>query len=84
MENFINIEQLQKILILSKKSVVKIAKQGAFSSGFLCNVYFPDKKTLPVLISNNHMLNENDITVGKKINFSLNNDNNLIIIFIKF
>jgi len=82
MENFINIEQLQKILILSKKSVVKIAKQGAFSSGFLCNVYFPDKKTLPVLISNNHMLNENDITVGKKIEFSLNNDNNFYQILI--
>ena len=74
MENSINIEQLQKILYLSKKSVVKITKQGCFSSGFLCNVYFPDKKTLPILISNNHMLNENDITVGKKIDFSLDND----------
>ena len=76
MENPINIEQLQRIINLSKKSVVKIKKQNmASNTGFLCNVHFPDKKTLPILITSNHILNENDITVGKKVNFSLDNDN---------
>ena len=74
MENPINIEQLQRIINLSKKSIVKIKKQNMFSTGFLCNVHFPDKKTLPILITCNHMLNEDDITVGKKIDFSLDND----------
>ena len=73
MESSINIEQLQKIINLSKKSVVKIIKQDMWSTGVLCNVHFPDKKTLPLLITCNHMLNENDISVGKKIDFSLDN-----------
>ena len=75
MENPINIEQLQRIINLSKKSVVKIKKQNMFSTGVLCNVHLPDKKVLPILITCNHMLNEDDITVGKKVNFSLDNDN---------
>ena len=74
MESPISIDQLQKIIYLSKKSVVKIRKQGMLSTGALCNVHFPDKKTLPVLIACNHMLNENDIIVGQKIDFSLDND----------
>ena len=73
MENSIDIEQLQKIINLSKKSVVKIIKQDMFSTGVLCNAHFPDKKTLSLLITCNHMLNENDISIGKKIDFSLDN-----------
>ena len=69
----IGILQLKKIMLLTN-SVIKIKKEGLFSSGFLCNVHFPDKKTLPLLITNNHMLNENDINIGKKIDFSLGND----------
>ena len=65
-ENSISREQLQRIINLSEKSVIKIKKENMFSSGFLCNAHFPDKKTLPILISCNHMLNENDITVDKK------------------
>ena len=65
---------IAKIIYLSKKSVVKIRKQGMVSTGALCNVHFPDKKILPVLIACNHMLNENDIIVGQKIDFSLDND----------
>ena len=75
MENHISVEQLQRIINLSEKSVIKIKKENMFSTGFLCNVHFPNKKTLPTLITSNHILNENDITVGKKINFSLDYDN---------
>ena len=82
MENSINIEQLQIILESSKKAVVKISKQGCFGSGFLCTFYLSDFNRLPVLISNNHILNENDITVGKKIDFSLNNDKSFYQILI--
>jgi len=42
---------------------------------FLCYIPFPDKiHILPVLITNNHILNEEDISIGKKINFSINNE----------
>ena len=82
MENSINIAQLQIILELSKKAVVKISKKGCFGSGFLCLVYLSEFKLLPVLISNNHLLNENDIIVGKKIDFSLNNDKSFYQILI--
>ena len=74
MERPISIEKLQRIINFSKKSVVKIIKQSMFSTGVLCNVHFPDKKILPVLIACNHMLDENEIIVGKKIDFSLESD----------
>ena len=74
MESFISIEQLQRIINLSKKSVVKILKQDMYSTGVLCNVHLSDKKILPLLMTCNHMLDENDISVGKKIDFSLDND----------
>jgi len=74
MESFISIEQLQRIINLNKKSVVKILKQDMYSTGVLCNVHLSDKKILPLLMTCNHMLDENDISVGKKIDFSLDND----------
>jgi len=73
-EKLITQEQMLKIMDFGDKAVIKIKKQDCSSSGFLCISHFPDKTTLPVLITNNHMLNENDITVGKKIDFSLNDD----------
>ena len=75
-ENHISREQMDKLFHFGEKSVIKIKKQDCFSSGFLCNIYFPDKKALPVLIANNHILNENDIVVGKKIDFSLGQEQN--------
>ena len=74
--NPITREQMDKLMNFGEISVIKIKKQDCFSSGFLCNIYFPDKKALPVLIANNHMLNENDIVVGKKIDFSLELEQN--------
>ena len=42
-------------------------------TGFFCKIPFPDFfHLLPVLITNNHVLNEKDIVEGKKINISLN------------
>ena len=48
-------------------------KIGA-GTGFFCKIPFPNfYNLLPVLITNNHILNEKDIIEGEVINFSLNN-----------
>ena len=65
-----------------KKSVCEIScnseKKG---SGFLCKIPIPNSyNLLPVLITNNNILDENDILPGKKINILY--DNKKISIFI--
>ena len=71
---------------LPKKSLSIILKQmnrickilctdGSIGTGFFCCIPFPNKKNLlPVLITNNHILNENYITSNNKINFTVNDD----------
>ena len=44
-------------------------------NGFFCFIPSPDKlNNLPVLITNNHVLKEKDISKDKKIYFTINND----------
>ena len=63
-----------------KISICKIKKEkekDIFGTGFFCKIPFPDQFTLlPVLITCNHVLDINDISIGNKINFSLNNEKN--------
>ena len=48
---------------------------GTIGTGFFCLVPFPNKfNPLPVLITCNHVLNEQNILEGSKINFSLNDE----------
>ena len=62
----------------SRKCICKIKnKNKEEGSGFLCLIPFPfpeKDKLLGALITNNHVLGENDIMSGKKINFSINNE----------
>ena len=70
----IYIEDLQKYP-KEMQNVCKIETKRGKGTGFLCYIPFPDKiHLLPVLITNNHILNEEDISIGKKINFSINNE----------
>ena len=47
-----------------------------YGIGFLCKIPFPDKSNmLPVLITNNHILEKDDVAVGKNINLIVNNKN---------
>ena len=58
----------------NSKQIIEKTKRGK-GTGFLCYIPFPDKiHLLPVLITNNHILNEEDISIGKKIKFSINNE----------
>ena len=50
---------------------------------FFCKIPFPDNlNLLPILFTNNDVLNENDIKIGKTIKFTLHNDNIKKIILI--
>lgn len=67
---------LKTISDLSDKCICKIkSKVIGKATGFFCAIPFPDKyQRLPVLITNNHVLEESDISLGNEINFSINND----------
>ena len=65
--------QNKMILSQLEKTVCKIHKSdGTKASGFLCRIPFPDKnRLLPVLITNNHILNKDDIQLNKSIKITL-------------
>ena len=69
-------ESMKFIMEQMDKNICKIkCKCGEYGTGFFCLIPFPDKlNLLPVLITNNHILEENDITQGKIIEFSISND----------
>ena len=48
-------------------------ENGRKGTGFFCKIPF-NNNILPVLITNNHILNENDIEDGKIINLMINNN----------
>ena len=67
---------LEVILDLAKKSIGKIkSNEQDIATCFFCAIPFPDKyNRLPVLVTNNHVLKKDDITEGKIIRFSTNNE----------
>ena len=72
--NPVSIEGTEKILEQMKKAICKIHKIGGIKgTGFFCKIPY-NSNQLNVLITNNHILNEKDISLGKKIIFSINND----------
>ena len=70
------------ILILSQMEncICKIVNDdGRKGTGFVCKIPFPDKNNLlKVLITNNHILNENDIKSGKFIKLIMHNKEQII------
>ena len=71
----VDIATLEIIMEQSKKSVCKINCKDGTGTGFFCLIPFPDKtERLRTLMTNNHVLGEADIVTGKKIEFSINNE----------
>ena len=71
----LNSNQLEKIMFQMKNCICKIENGKRKGTGFFCKIPFPDTlNLLPVLITCNHVLDKNNISQGKKINFSLNNE----------
>ena len=69
----VSIEQTEIILDQMKESVCKIHIEGKHGTGFFMQVPY-DNQSLKLLITNNHVLNEQDIMPGNTINISLNNE----------
>ena len=72
----IPIDVLKAIIEQTEKSICKIiCKNEGNGTGFFCSIPFPDKyNLLPVLITNNHLVDKNDIIEGNTIDLTLNND----------
>ena len=65
----VDLEGTKQILSQMKNCIVKIVKDnGEKGTGFFCKIPFPDENNLlNVLITNNHILRENDIKNGQTI-----------------
>ena len=74
----VDIEGTKLILSQMENCICKIVNDdGRKGTGFFCRIPFPDKNNaLNVLITNNHVLNENDIENGKIIKFKIYNKKN--------
>ena len=78
----ISLEKTRKILKQMESCVCKMYIEGKKGTGFFMKIPYKND-SLKVLITNNHVLNDNDIDIGKTITFSLNNDKPIINIKIK-
>lgn len=77
----ISLSEIDTIKTIMKKSICKINMKNHSGTGFFC--YIPIYNSfLPALITNYHILNENDTSLGKTINISLNDDAYIYKLFI--
>ena len=79
--SYITIDQTKTILNQLENCICKIfVDDGSKATGFFCNIKY-DNKEMPVLITNNHVFNEDNIKLNKIIKLGLNgkNDKNKLI-----
>ena len=70
----IPLEALEILIEKMKTSICKIyCNNGGNGTGFFCNIS-DGWTTLKTLMTNNHILNKDDISIGQKISFSINNE----------
>ena len=76
----VDIKGTKLILSQMENCICKIVKDnGQKGTGFFCSIPFPDKNNLlNVLITNNHILDENDIKMFKVIKFIMYNKEEMI------
>ena len=71
----ISIEALRFLIPKTETSICKIyCKDGGHGTGFFCNIQYNYNTILKVFMTNNHVLNEEDIKIGNTIKFSINNE----------
>ena len=69
----LSIKGMEDILVQMKKCVCKIKKGNQTGTGFFAKIPYEFKFKI-VLITNNHILNENDLKIGNVIKISINNE----------
>ena len=77
--------QLKKIFFQMENMICKIyPNSGSYGTGFFCKIPFPDynsyQNSLKVLITNHHILNQKDISPGKNIKISINDEETFLSI----
>ena len=72
----VSFENTEKILSQMKNCICKIYKnKGETGTGFFCKIPYPNQsKLLKVLITNNHVLNENDLKNDNIIKYTIKDD----------
>ena len=76
--SYITIDQTKAILNQLENCICKIfVDDGSKATGFFCNIKHKNID-IPVLITNNHVLNEDNIKLNKIIKICFNNENELI------
>ena len=75
----VSINSTEIILNQMKKCVCKIRIKGIKGTGFFAKIPYKND-VLSVLITNNHVLGEDNIKDGKNISISLNNEKHLKIL----
>jgi len=76
-------KQSEKIIKQSKIYICKIYFGKKFGTGFLCKIPFPDKNNcLPVLITNNHVIEKEKLLKDKKLEITFDDDKIKKIIYI--
>jgi len=73
----VSIDGTNKILDQLMNCICKI--KGRFETGFFCKIPFR-KKTIKALITNYHILNENNLKENPKLNLTLKNDKESLLI----
>ena len=71
----ISLKQMKILGNFAKTNICKIkCKDGSHGTGFFCNIQIGYNDYLKVFMTNNHVLNSEDILPGQTIKFSINND----------
>ena len=75
----ISYEVMQKLgsYLISYICKIRTSKEGQ-GTGFFCKITCGGDKIIKVLITNNHVLNKEDIILGKEINFSTEDEKIII------
>jgi len=71
----LSLKVMKSLMAKMKRQICKIeCSEGGFGTGFFCFIQYDYNLTMKVLMTSNYILGENDISIGKEISFSINDD----------
>ena len=77
--SFVTLDKMKTIIYQLEHSVCKIKYEGINGTGFFCYIHDNiNKKIIPVMITNNHIIDENYFSKYKELKISLNNEKKYI------
>ena len=77
--SFVTLDKMKTIIYQLEHSVCKIKYEGINGTGFFCYIHDNiNKKIIPVMITNNHIIDENYFSKYKGLKISLNNEKKYI------